>query len=480
MSRSRAARAGAWSVGLQLVRLGVQAGIFFIFARHLALDVIGAYSFAYAFVQVTQAFVRTGIIEVFVADERSDDEFVANAFKASVVIGFLSSASVFFSGIVAALLNAPGSYMFFALGFIPLIDSLGIAPEAILRKELKFAAITLRTTLGLLAASLICMILGFRGWGVNALIGFNISTSIISTSVAIWLVRSKIQWSDGSWSETKTLLTASLNVSLSTFATGIVVPASQIALGAFAGPAAVGAYAIAQRFLGLINSVLVEPVKMAALPVLSKVRGEEERRNAMVEVVGICASVIIPACLGFATIGFSLFPLLLGNNGVAAAPIFAILAFHCIPLIISMASAQMLLLANRSRDILIYTGSLSLAGIIVAFVCASFGAEMTAFGYVARAYALCPLALYQLFKSGGVAPKMLLKVILTPLIPSAAMACLILWLMNGLPTLNPTTKLAAVILTSIAGGICYVGILSIVARQQLMAVYRLALSLRPK
>lgn len=477
MSRLRAARAGAWSVSLQLVRLGVQAGVFFLFARHLSLAVIGAYSFAYAFVQLTQAFVRTGVIEVFVADVRSDQEFAATALNASIVIGLLSTSAVFIAGLVANFLNAPGAYMFFVLGLIPLIDSFGIAPEAVLRKELKFAAITFRTTAGLVAAASICMILGFFGWGVDALISFNVSASFISTLVAIWLVRGKLRWSGGSWAETKTLLSASLNVSLSTFATGIVVPASQIALGAVAGPSAVGAYAIAQRFLGLINSVLVEPVKMAALPVLSRVRSAEERRRAMLEVVGICATIIIPVCLGFSAIGFDLFPLLLGENGAIAAPIFAILAFHCVPLIVSMASAQMLLLAGRSRDILIYTGLLSITGIITAFACASFGAEVTAFGYVARAYAVSPLALYQLSKAGGVPPKMVLKVVIMPLLSSVAMACVILWILNYQPLMQ-AERLAVVALAGMVGAICYLCVLALVARQQFMAVFRLLLSLK--
>lgn len=477
MSRLRAARAGAWSVSLQLIRLGVQAGVFFLFARHLPLEVIGAYSFAYAFVQLTQAFVRTGVLEVYVASERSDDQFAATAFWTSSIIGMLSAGAVFAAGLIALALETSGAYMFFLLGAIPLIDALGVSPEAMLRKELRFASITLRTAVGLFVAALLCLAVSYFGWGINALISFNLSASAISTLVSLWIVRGQLRLVGCTWADVRGMLRTSLNVSLSTFATGVVVPASQIALGAAAGPAAVGAFTIAHRFLGLINSVLVEPVKMAALPVLSKVRGEDERRQAMLEVVGICAALIIPVCLSLAVIGFELLPLMLGENGAVAAPIFAILALHCVPLIISMASAQMLLLAGRSRDILVYTGLLSAAGIATAAACASFGAEVTALGYVARAYALSPIALYQLLKAGGVPPTTVLRVILMPVLPSAIMAGAVHWLLTASHASTYVETLVTIGVAGAVGGLIYVSTLYFVARPQFTAVFGLVRSL---
>lgn len=426
MSRTRAIRAGAWSVALQVVRLGIQAGVFLLFARYLTLKEVGAYSFAYAFVQVIQAFVRTGVMEVFVAAPRTDRAFVAAANMSSIIIGVLSAVFIATVGIVTQVFNGSSPWIFLFLATVPLIDSLGIVPEAILRKNLEFSSITLRTTAGLTVAAAICLLLGYLGWRASALVAFNIATSLISTLIAMFIVRRNISFTSVHWPDVKSIIGPSFHVSLSTFASGIVVPASQIALGAFAGPAALGAYAIAQRILSLINSVLVDPVRVAALPVLSKVKGDAGRRSALIEVLSLCATIISPICLGLAAVSPVLLTLALGENGKIAAPIFMVLALHFVPLTISMASSQLLLVQNKSKEVLKYSSSLAVLGVLTAILTSPFGPIATAAGYVLRAYVLTPMALRQVDKFGGVAPMVILKAIYRPVICAAAMELLIL------------------------------------------------------
>lgn len=479
MSRTRAVRTGGWAVLLQIVRLGTQAGVFLLFSRYIPLSDLGAYSFAFAFVQLAQIFVRIGVMETFVAAKNIDDIYMSSSILVSGCTGILMSAILFLIGIILNLSGSFSGEIMCVLSIIPLIDSIGIVPEAILRRSLRFSKIALRTTVGLSIAATICLIFGYLGWGVRALVIFNVSASVISMVTAVYMVRKELRVIPVGLDDMRKIAVPSLHLSVSAFATGSIVPASQIALGIFTGPAAVGAYAIAQRILTLFNAVAVDPVRVSALPVLSRLNTDEERRKALLEVLSLCGTVLSPLYMGMAAISPVLLPLVLGANGNSAYPILWVLSFHFAALIISMITTQILLVNGRSREVFRFTSIQSAAGIVMGLAAAPFGPIAVAFAYVARAYLIMPVVLRQGRIYGGMVYREVFGALIVPIISAIVMQIAVICAIKALE--EAAWPPVIILVAGIAvGAFVYVSILLVFGRKHLMDMIRLLRSLRGK
>ena len=473
MSRSLAMRTGVWSTLLQLVRIGIQTLVFLVFARHLGINELGYYSFAYAFVQITQSFVRTGVLEIVVASQRDDREFISSAYVSSLIFGALASAIIILAGAVALFNGEHGRSGLYLLVFsvLPLVEALGVVPEALLRRKLQFQSLTLRTLLALSVAAVVSLIAGSLGLGATALVAFNMTASVISTVVAL-IVCGRLPSLGATQREVREISKPALNVALSTLASGSIVPLSQIAVGTISGAAAAGAYAIAQRLVALINTVTVDPVRLTALPILSRLAGDEEgRRNALLEAAGLSMTLLAPLYLGVAAISGVVLPLMLGPNGALAAPVLQALTWHFIPLVMSMISAQLLLVLGRSRQVLTFTLAQSAAGLVFAFAAAPFGAAAVAWAYVVRAYLVTPLVLRQAWVYGGVRPSRYLAAMVPPVACAAGMALGVALIIKMLSAFG-LAPLPVLFIAVPFGAAAYGGLMMLLGRNQVKSAVR--------
>lgn len=430
MSRKSALSSGIWSTVLQVARIASQAIVFFYFSRILTIYEIGVYSAAYAFLQIAQLFVRSGVLEVAVSDQYATDTFYSAARIASLIFGVFSTLSVV---LIAVIIDAYGgkgdiAWCLLCLSVIPIVDSLGIVAEASLRRRLEFRKIAIRTTVALAFSSVLGITGGELGYGITSLVIFSLASSIVSTAFALWIaplprlqrVRAR---------DVVDILRAALNVSLSGFATGSIVPFSQIMLGVYSGAEAVGAYAIAQRVIALVNALTVEPMRMIALPLFARIRYDSaDLRGAFLDAVGIVALVVSPIFLGVFSVAPLLLLVLVGQNGVHSTTTLQVLCFHFVALLISMFSAQLLFVMGRSGRVLAFTLAQSSAGVVAATIAAPFGSVAVALAYVARAYLLTPLVLRQAFVHGGVTPWQFISAIAPPVAAAAAMAAGVIYL----------------------------------------------------
>ncbi|HMJ14524.1 MAG TPA: oligosaccharide flippase family protein, partial [Polyangiaceae bacterium] len=356
MSRGLAVRLGVWSALLQAARLGINALVFLVLARVLPLAEVGAFSVAFAIAQLAQSLVRAGVLETVIAAERHDDAYLSAAHAVVIACGAASSALLVLAGAILWWLNADARTGLFllALAVLPLSDAWGVVPDAVMRRALRFRALAIRTTLALTAAGAAALAAGFAGFGAWALAAFSVAGSVLSSALALAMCgrRIPLRWGP----EAREIAQPAARLALSALATASILPVSQVAVGAIAGHAAAGAYAIAQRLVGLLTAMTVEPARSVALPFLSRVTADEEtRRRAVIQGLGLMITIMTPLYFGlYATAPVAL-PLLLGENGARSAPVVAALCWQYVPLAISVIVAQLLLAVRQPREVLVFT-----------------------------------------------------------------------------------------------------------------------------
>lgn len=463
--RTSALKLGVWSTLLQLSRVGINALVFILISRILAIEEIGIFSTAFAILQIFIIFVRSGVTETVVSVKDKSAEFLDTAFGVSILFGVGSFLAM---NVVSALTLfwSPDFFIYVsALSIILLVDSVGVVPDAILRGRLELRALAMRTFIATSISAVIALSVAYAGFGAWSLVGFSFVTSVIGTGIALgmsgWHPRSL-----GQRALFSSIAGPALRVISSSFASATIVPAAQLLVGIFAGPAAAGAYAIAQRLLGLAANFVIEPARYLALPFLANLKDTASQSRAVLSAAGFISAVASPLYLTLFFTASDVLPLLVGANGTLAIPVFSALAWHFPPLIVSMLIGQRLTAERRMQDVLIFTGSQAALNVIISLPLALISATAVAIGYTARAYLLLPLVLYQGHRHAGLPWRELLLRTLLPVLPAflATLAGYLVSQQLAFPE-SPLGHIGAIAVQVVIAAPLYLGLLRLVSRQ---------------
>lgn len=415
--KTSALRLGVWSTLLQLSRVGFNALVFVLVSRLVGIDDLGHYSIAFAILQIFLIFIRSGITETVVSAKAESNIFLDTAFRVALLFGFGAFLGMNIVSFITWFL-VPSLFDFVAiLSVVVLLDAIGVVPDAILRRKLSLRTLATRTFVASGISATFAIYLAMTGFGVWSLIGFNLVNSAIASTFALalcgWLPKSV-----GRNDLVGDIIGPALRVISSSFASATIIPSAQLIVGIVGGAGAAGAYAIAQRLLGLAANFAIEPARYLALPYLAKLDDRKAQSRAVLDAAAFISAFASPLYLTLFFSSTEILPLLVGDNGYLAQPIFSALAWHFPPLIISMLISQRLIAERRMRDVLVFTSTQATLNIFISLPLAMISAAAVAIGYTARAYILLPLVLYQGARYADIPWKGILLKTFLPIIPA--------------------------------------------------------------
>jgi PST family polysaccharide transporter len=415
--RDQVMKLGMWSSLLQMARVGINGIVFLIVIRWMPIREVGLFGTSMSIIAFAQIFVRLGVLETYIREKEPTKEFKDTSFWISCGIGAAAGLVIAGIGLVYLLFTGlPRQGLFLlVLACVPLFDSIGIVPEAMLRRNLTFKALAVRTFLATAISGVIAIAagaLGFEGW---ALVGFSVITPLLSSLLAL----SMCGWSPSGGLASgmvRPILVPALQITAAGFGSASIVPTTQILVGVIAGPAAAGAYAIAQRFLLLANSFVIEPARQVALPILTGLNDKPAARNAaLCEAVAFLTTIAVPIYLGMFAISDGLLTFLVGPNGRSASPIFQGLAWSFPPMIISMLVIQLQTTIGRQRDSLTFTSIQAAVNAVVSAVVAWVAVEQIGIALSVRGFVVIPIIFWQAWRHGHIHPLAILRAVLPPI-----------------------------------------------------------------
>lgn len=479
--KRRAAQSAFWSFVLQWARFGLNTVIFLVLARWLSLAEIGAFAVAYAPVNLLQLVQRTGFSETVVQGDADDGPQADTIFWLSTLFGVVMSLCVFgLSFVVAPLINseASGHYLA-AMAIIPALIGVAAAPEGLLRRRLEIRTLALRTTASLTIAGLLAIWLGWRGYGGWALTAFAIANALLSSVFVVLLAR----WTP-SGGPSRAALRQVLPVLASISGRGLAVQATmpllQVMVGAGLGPAAAGAFQIAQRFLTLAATATLTPMRFAALPVFVRVRDDAARlRRTVVGTAGLVSLISAPIYFGLLATAPLLVPLAVGEtNGPPSVPVLQALLLVGGHAGLYPVFLQSLTAIGRSDVALRWSVALLVLNLAIGAVTVLFSSTLTALGYSLLGYVLAPVLLSSMRTHMGVPPREMIVAVFGPVLAAIVMAIVVLAFGRVFETsLAPLPLLAAEIAL---GAAIYIALVVLISRRQVTTTLDLLSTLRPR
>ncbi|MEV4626240.1 lipopolysaccharide biosynthesis protein [Micromonospora sp. NPDC049523] len=277
-TRGRVRSAIGWSYLLTAGRVGSSIVVTFLLAKLLGPNEFGLVAMATVFITIAQTIIQQGLVSAIVQRDKLTPEHLDAAFGVTLLAGLGVGALTALLSPLWSLVNGdPDGLTAVCLALSPLVllQGLAIVPEAVLRRELQFRSVAIRTLLAAAISGIVGISLALAGAGIWALVAQQLATSVVSL-IVLWTVcpwrpsrRPRLGAIRDLWAFSAHSANAGLGLMLSS-------KADIIFTGIFFGPVATGIYRLAARLPDMLVDVTVRSLQQVALPSLSRL--QEDRR----------------------------------------------------------------------------------------------------------------------------------------------------------------------------------------------------------
>jgi PST family polysaccharide transporter len=302
------------------------------------------------------------------------------------------------------------------------LEALSAVPAALLRREMRFRPLALRTSVSLAAGGAVGIGMALQGQGAWGLVGQHLTQAAVQ-SLIVW---SACGWRPGFAVRRRCLddvVAYGVKVLGIRFLNYANLHGPRYVVGVFLGPVGVGLYQMATKLLITVKAALINPVASVAMPAAAGIQNDRERvARLMVTSTGYLALISFPTFLGLAAIAPELIPFLMGDDWSGAVPAIQILAVSGVPTAITVVNGAIMRAMNRAGSQLL----LGLITLVLTFALlgglARFGLAYVALAVLIAAWATVPLHGYVFWRATGLPIGRQLRGLVPALLASLVMA----------------------------------------------------------
>lgn len=311
-------RALSWSYVLTSGRTFMTLLVSLILARLLGPEAFGTIAMASVFVLFIEMFVRQGLVAAIVQRPHLTKDHLDTAFWMTVMaIVALVPATIGASGWWAGVNQLPELRdVIIALTALMPLKGLGVVQEALVRRQMDFKLLAVRTNVAVLVGGLAGIASAFLGAGIWSLVIQQLSTAAIELAL-IW----KLTTWRPSWNFrpdcARELLGFSSRTALASLGSFVNLRSDALLIGLFFGPVVVGLYRMAVRFVDISLDLAAGALQSVFLPELARHADDGDAFNdRTVEVVRVGSLLAVP---------------ILGSLAAASDPLMALVGDEWVP-----------------------------------------------------------------------------------------------------------------------------------------------------
>ncbi len=475
--KAQSARAVLWAAVRLWVTQGWEFLVFVIVSRQLAPADFGTITFASAILAMLRIMIEGGMTTMIVRAPSLTPLLINTIFWTNVAIAAV------LAGIVALAAPAIASACkvpmvaevlpWLALGM--LFQGLSEVQRGLLRRNMEFRLLAMRSFLAALTGGIFGVVMAFRGFGVWSLVALHLTGGAAGT-VLLWSVRTWAPAMEYSWTQLRGIMNFSLLVLAEAFVQAFARRLDHLLVGGCMGTASLGLFSSGQRLANGIKGLFQSALGSAALPAFAKVQDDPERlRRAVITTTRLSAATILPALAIAAIVARPLIEMLLGSRWAGAAVVVQATAVAtAITQVFRVSRSALLASGHAGRNLLLQVaGTIARAIAIVTF--APAGLPSVALALVAVEVLVQPLDAIYARRRLGLKFSSLISAsgppILTTLLASGAAVAVL----AALPGAAAPLQVALPALTLIAVHIGALAVLKPDRLSEIESVIRLAL-----
>lgn len=299
-----------------------------VLARLLDPEAYGLLAMVFVVTNFLMLFKDLGLSLATIQKEKITHAQVSTIYWINVLITVLISASILaLAPAIGWAYNEPRLTAIAALLTLSiLLRGFASQHQALLRRKMRFGAITSVDICALAAGYIAGIVLAYFGYGYWSLVWLHIATA--GTLMVL-------SWVATGWRPGRPVRGSGVRpmVAFGTNLTGYSIvrftsrSLDNALIGWYWGPAPLGIYSKSRDLLGPVTNYLASPVGAVAIPSLSRLTGEPDKyRRTFRRLAEKIALIVLPATVLLIATAGEVVEIVLGPKWAAAAPILAILA----------------------------------------------------------------------------------------------------------------------------------------------------------
>ena len=429
--KQKAIKAALWSAvqswGTQVVTFVV----FTLLARLLDPNAFGLIALAGVFITFVQVFLDRGFSVAIIQRQEIEPEHLDTALWTGIAIGSLMTICSFFSAeTIASLFKEPELTPIIRwLSVVFIIRGFSSVQEAILKRNLNFKALTIRSSVAVIVAGIVATAMAFMGFGVWCLVAQQLTNGILQV-VLLWTIsnwRPKFKFS---LSHFKSLFSFGINIVGIDLLNFLTRRGDDFLIGYYLGSEALGYYSVAYRLLITGTQLITGVLNQVATPAFSRMQSEPKRiRKALYQVTFLASLICVPAYVGLGILARELIIVLFGQQWLPSVLVMQILAsIGILQPLFFLNGAVMTAVGKPSWRLKInfFSTMVSLIGFAIAV---RYGIVAVAVSFAIRNYLLTPLFVWVIYKLVKIDLKQYISQFIIPIVCSVNM-CLALSLIK--------------------------------------------------
>ncbi|GIG60856.1 hypothetical protein Lfu02_52280 [Longispora fulva] len=264
-----------WSYILTGGRLAVTMIVMLLLARLLGPAALGVLTLALVLVNLVQAVLQQGLMAAIIQRSELRDEHLNAAFWLLLVLSVVLALGLAAVTPLYASAAHSKSLTGVCLALTPLLPllALSLIPEALLRRELQFKTLTMRSLSSVMLGGVVGVGMAFAGYGVWALVAQQLITAAVGVAV-LWArtdwrpSRPRVGPARELWSFSSRSALASVGLLIGTRGYVLIT-------GYYFGAVAVGLLRLASRLSETLVDVAARSLQQVSLPELSRLQDDK-------------------------------------------------------------------------------------------------------------------------------------------------------------------------------------------------------------
>jgi O-antigen/teichoic acid export membrane protein len=367
--RSQVVRGVGWVLSAQTVIRVVGFGTTVVLVRLLGPRNIGLAAEALVFTQLAFLFSDVGLGAVLIQRKTLSDLDRSTAFWTSAMVGLvISLVVVALAGPIAALFGTTEVRPLVAvLSLYVLFTSLGVVPEGLLSRDLRFRTLELRTAAASVAGAALAIAVAALGYGPWAIVIQLVGGAAVS-SFLLWL---NVGW----WPRltySRQSLRDLAGFSGYVFGKGLFSylhrNADNFLVGRFLGATKLGAYSIAYDVMQWPLTALSVPIWNVFYPAMARIREPRRIGDIWIRVTRLAVVITAPSFLGMMVVAPDFVTVVFGSRWQSVIPVLRILCYVGLIQSLTILCGNVLLVLDRAATLfwLSAVGSVAMVGAFAA------------------------------------------------------------------------------------------------------------------
>lgn len=459
-----------WSTIDSAVGQALTLAIYVIMARLLSPQILGLVATGALALDFCRAVLIESIaVAVQARAEPKDEDYNASFW---LIAGFSLLAALLLlaaSGTIERLSGLQDlALVLKGFSIVVAVQGLSRTHEAWLTRNQLFRSLAVRTLFSITLGGAVGIVLASRGYGVLALVGQLVTTSLVSL-IGLWTLT---PWRPGFRFSRKVageLISYGRYVALTGVTNFANANSDLIFVTWYTGAAGAGFYSLAKRLVNAVSTVIGNALNRVFFSTIATLQHDREASSAaLLNFVMYTSLLTAPIFAGIAALSPDLIVAFFGTKWLESAPLLSIISVTGFLTTIGLYNHSVILAFGKPHWQTWLTLIYAVSNIAIFIVAAPFGLVAIALGYVARALLLYPLSAGASLHILSITVRRYASALVPAFAAAAVMVAAIVAASSALPPSSPWLRLA--VLTALGAIIYLAGVLA-AARAAVLQVW---------